>query len=160
MDKVLILGYGNVDRQDDGVAWHVLAGLCRKLGRPAPASPDEAFDNPGSGPDLAFRLQLTPELAEIIAGIDRVCFVDAHTGSVPEDLHTAEVKPEYQASPFTHHMTPGTCLSFVKALYQREVPGLLVSVRGYAFGFSNELSPATARLAGQAVDLIYTWLQG
>lgn len=159
MEMDLILGYGNVDRQDDGVAWHVLAGVCRRLGLPVPVSPDEEFTETGHGPHLAFYLQLTPELAELIAGMQRVCFVDAHTGSVPEELHTAEVKPEYQSSPFTHHMTPGTCLSLVKTIYHRDVTGLLVSVRGYQFGFSSELSPATAKLCSQAVDLICDWLQ-
>ncbi len=52
--KALILGYGNVDRQDDGAAWHILVGLCRKLGRPVPGSPDDEFQNPGSSPDLYF----------------------------------------------------------------------------------------------------------
>jgi len=156
--KALILGYGNIDRQDDGVAWHVLAGLCRKLGRPIPVSQDDEFINPGSSPDLFFYLQLAPELAEIIAAYDRVCFVDAHTGSVPEDLHMAEVKPEYQSSPFTHHMTPATCLSFAKTIYQRDVEGYLISVRGYEFGFSHELSSTTAGLSSQAVDEIYNWL--
>ena len=27
MADTLVLGYGNVDRMDDGLAWHVLAGL-------------------------------------------------------------------------------------------------------------------------------------
>ncbi len=158
MAKALIIGYGNVDRQDDGVAWHVLAGLCRKLGRPIPGSTDDGFENTGGSPDLAFELQITPELAEMIAPYDRVCFVDAHTGSVPEDLHRAEVRPEYQSSPFTHHMTPATCLSFVKTIYNREVEGYLISVRGYEFGFSHDLSAAAASLADLAVEEIYQWL--
>jgi hydrogenase maturation protease len=159
LDKTLILGYGNVDRQDDGVAWHVLAGLARKLGRPVPSIEDDEFENDGSNPDLRFLLQLTPELAETIAEYSRVCFVDAHTGNLPEDLHTAEVKPEYQSSPFTHHMTPETCLSFVKTIYQRDVAGLLISIRGFEFGFSHVLSPAAARLVDQAVEVIVQWLR-
>ena len=156
--KDLILGYGNFDRQDDGVAWHVLANLCCKLGRPVPVSPDDAFENTGGSPDLSFEPQIAPELAEIIAAYHRVCFVDAHTGNVPEDIHMAEVKPEYQSSPFTHHMTPATCLSFVKTIYQHDVEGYLISVRGYEFGFAHELSIATARLADLAVEEIYKWL--
>lgn len=159
MAKALILGYGNVDRQDDGVAWHILAGLCQKLGRPAPASPEDEFPSSDSGPDLYFLLQLTPELAEVIARYDRVCFVDAHTGSVPDDLHKTVVRPEFQSSPFTHHMTPATCLSFARTIYQKDVEGILVSVRGFEFGFSHELSPETAKLAEQAVEKIYNWLE-
>jgi hydrogenase maturation protease len=159
LTKALILGYGNVDRQDDGVAWHLLLALCRKLGRPIPETPDDEFTNPGSSPDIFYSLQLTPELAEMIAGYDRVCFVDAHTGSLPQDLYLAEVKSEFQSSPFTHHMTPATCLSFVKEIYHHEVEGYLVSVRGYEFEFSHELSAATASLADLAVEEIYQWLK-
>ena len=31
MDKTLVIGYGNVDRQDDGAAWHILARLAKQL---------------------------------------------------------------------------------------------------------------------------------
>ena len=33
MNKTLLLGYGNPDREDDGVAWHVLSRVFRALGR-------------------------------------------------------------------------------------------------------------------------------
>ena len=35
MNKVLILGYGTPDGEDDGVAWHILQGVAESLGRPA-----------------------------------------------------------------------------------------------------------------------------
>ena len=77
--NTLFIGYGNPDRQDDGVAWHILAGIANQLGLetspswedPLPSSPEAEF---------AFYLQLTPELAEDLTSYDRVCFVDAHTG--------------------------------------------------------------------------------
>ena len=30
--NTLFIGYGNPDRQDDGVAWHVLTGIANQLG--------------------------------------------------------------------------------------------------------------------------------
>jgi hydrogenase maturation protease len=153
----LIIGYGNPDRQDDGVAWHILTRLAQELGRPIP-SIDEGFFPSGENPDLLFNLQLIPELAETISAYRRVCFVDAHTGNVPEDMNVVEVKAEYQRSPFTHHMTADTCLSLVHTIYGQTPQAILVSVRGYEFGFSHELSPATLQLAEQAVARIMTWL--
>ena len=159
MNKVLILGYGNVDRQDDGVAWHILARLAQRMGWPAPSSPDDEFPPVNEEIDLLFVLQLTPELAETLALYDRICFIDAHTGSVPNEVNLIEVDSEFQASPFTHHITPQTCLSFTETLYAQRPQAILVSVRGYEFGFTRSLSPRTAELVEQAVDLIEKWLE-
>jgi Ni,Fe-hydrogenase maturation factor len=38
---VLIVGYGNYDREDDGVAWHILERLANHLGQPLAESPVE-----------------------------------------------------------------------------------------------------------------------
>ena len=153
----LIIGYGNPDRQDDGVAWHILTRLAEELNRPIP-SMDEGFFPNGENPDLLFTLQLIPELSETISNYQRVCFVDAHTGNVPEDVNVVEVKAEYQRSPFTHHMTADTCLSLVQTIYGRNPHAILVSVRGYVFGFSHELSATTRQLAEQAAAKIMDWL--
>jgi hydrogenase maturation protease len=158
MDSILIIGYGNVDRQDDGVAWHVLDGLAKRLGKPRDPETGEGFQELGSSPDLLFQLQLVPELAEIIATYDRVCFVDAHTGNVDQDLHLEILEPGYQASAFTHHMTPQTCLALAESIYHRRPSAILVSVRGHEFEFTRSLSEETSELSEQAVDQIHTWI--
>ncbi|MDD5369698.1 MAG: hypothetical protein PHQ40_11465 [Anaerolineaceae bacterium] len=154
----MIIGYGNVDRQDDGVAWHVLDGLAGRLGKTRDSEVGEGFQEFGSSPDLLFQLQLMPELAEVITAYERVCFVDAHTGNVREDVHQEILQPGYQASAFTHHMTPQTCLALAESLYHRRPAAMLVSVHGFQFEFTHSLSSATAALAEQAVDRIFTWI--
>ena len=154
----MVVGFGNLDRQDDGVAWHILAGLQKRLGRPMAGSSEDEFEFGGHSPELLFVLQLTPELAEKIAQTDRVCFVDAHTGNITEDVHAAPLSVEFQSSPFTHHMTPETCMALAKTIYGSAPPALLVSVRGYEFGFSRSLSSRTQSLVGYAVDRIWDWL--
>jgi hydrogenase maturation protease len=156
----LIVGYGNPDRQDDGVAWHILLALSERLGRSKAINWDEGLYPTGESPDLLFVLQLTPELAELFAGFTRICFVDAHTGAVPEDLHISEIHPLYQKSPFTHHMTSSTCLALTQSIYGSLPEAILLSVRGYEFGFSHELSPSTAGLVEPAVSKIMDWLEG
>jgi hydrogenase maturation protease len=159
MKHTLLLGYGNADREDDGVAWHILNSLALLLSRSQSESPEVGFESGGENPELLFTLQLTPEMSETIAGFERVCFIDAHTGSVPGDLHIQEVVGEFQNSPFTHHLTPATCLSFCEHLYGRKPEAILISVRGYQFGFRRGLSPLTESLAQQAADQIWEWLQ-
>jgi Ni,Fe-hydrogenase maturation factor len=159
MDKILIIGYGNLDREDDGLAWHVLAGLAARLGRSVPEDPDEGFQPAGEYPHLYFTLQLTPEMSEMLSEYDRVCFVDAHTGKIKDDLNLQEVLPQYQASPMTHHLTPASLLSFTEAIYHHHPQAILVSRRGFEFGFSRTLSPQTAALIGAAVKDIFTWIE-
>jgi hydrogenase maturation protease len=154
----LILGYGNVDRQDDGVAWHVMLGLENRLGRSGPFNLEDGFPPSDSLPALIFVLQLTPELAETVAQYQRVCFVDAHTGNVEASIQLVEVDNEFQASPLTHHLTPSSCLALSKTLYQGNGKAVLLSIRGYEFGFSRLLSTKTEKLVQPAVEMIWGWL--
>jgi hydrogenase maturation protease len=154
----LIIGYGNPDREDDGVAWHILDKIAERLNLPEPARQIDDLDQNEGSPDLLCVLQLDPEMAEAIADYDRVCFVDAHTGAYGEDIRFEEIEGEYQTSPFTHHMTPQTCLALAEALYGHAPRGVVISVRGHQFGFSHALSIETALLAGEAVESIVSWL--
>jgi hydrogenase maturation protease len=156
--RTLIIGYGNADRQDDGVAWHILAALRSRLGKPAPEEEGEAFEPEGENLDFLFTLQLTPEMAETLADYQQVCFVDAHTGNVPEEIHFKPVEAKYQRSPFTHHLTPDTLLALCEQLYAQTPEAILVSVRGYQFGFEHNLSPETQALVEPAAQEILAWL--
>jgi hydrogenase maturation protease len=158
MNKTLIIGYGNPDREDDGVASHILNMVAERLGLPVPCEEIEDLDHPEDAPALLCLLQLEPGLAEVIAIYDRVCFVDAHTGAYPEDIRIKKIEGKFQSSPFTHHMTPETCLALAKTLYGHAPSGIAVSVRGYQFGFSSRLSSATAKLAEGATEYIISWL--
>ncbi len=158
MSKALIIGYGNPDREDDGVAWHVLERLAERLERPDPVQAAESLEGADGAPDLLCLLQLDPDLAETVAAYDRVCFVDAHTGAYAEDVRVEEIAGVFQASPFTHHMTPETVLALAATLYGHAPQGVVVSIRGHQFGFARALSPATAQLADAAVERIMAWL--
>lgn len=158
MDKTLIIGYGNPDREDDGVAWHILQGVAEHLGRTALDVETGGLDQLGQSPDLLFVLQLTPDLAELIANYNYVCFIDAHTGDYPEDLRLDFIAAGYQTSPFTHHMTPETCLKLAETLFGHKPQAIVVSVRGHQFGFSHTLSNQTALLAKEAIEQITSWL--
>jgi hydrogenase maturation protease len=167
LSKSLVIGYGNPDRQDDGVAWHIVRELAVRFGRlDANTSTDSILDldvgEPllsDNAPDLMVELQLMPEIAETIAAYDKVCFVDAHTGAYESDLNVEHPKAEFQSSPFTHHLTPQTCLILTQAAYGRTPEALIVSVKGYQFGFALGLSPETAQFADQAVETILAWLK-
>jgi hydrogenase maturation protease len=159
LKKTLLLGYGNQDRGDDGVAWHILSLTARKYGVEFTEELGEIVSYPPRALDFLFLLHLTPELAEMLAKYERICFIDAHTGSILEDLHREIIEPVFQHSPLTHHTTPETCLSIAKTLYGKRPEGILISVRGQQFEFTRQLSPQTQRLAEQAAERIWEWVE-
>lgn len=158
MKKLLLLGYGNPDREDDGVAWHILRALTVELGLSAPDSYEDEFPE-SAQIDFAFHLQLTPEMAEDVASYPYVCFIDAHTGNIPEAVRLIDVESEFQNSPFTHHLTPQSLISMCETIYGKKPNAVLLSVLGHRFLFTRELSPETATLVPHAVELIWDWMK-
>lgn len=156
--RALVLGYGNVDRQDDGVAWHVITHLAEKLDIQIPKTPDEVYLIESQCVDLLFQLQLYPELADLLKGYSRVCFIDAHTGAIPENVHIEQIYPQIHRSSFTHHLTPHSLISLTSTLFNHTPDAVLISVRGHEFDFSTRLSHATSELVSLAVDQIISWL--
>jgi hydrogenase maturation protease len=159
MKKILIIGYGNPNREDDGVAWHILEKLATHFDVPlSPALAADEFE-PDRYPHLVFELQLFPEMAETMTDYDYVCFVDAHTGAYEEEVRVVTIDPHFQASPFTHHLTPESCLVIAQTLYGHAPQGLMVTVRGYYFGYKTELSEQTTAHADEAKARIIEWVE-
>lgn len=159
MMKTLIVGYGNADRQDDGVAWYILSTIAQKLGRPVPEAPEDGFFPEDQDVDLWFVLQLAPEMAEDFAKYERICFVDAHTGNIPQEIMLQDVDQTPGTSAFTHHLTPAACMALTQTIYHVEPQALLLSVRGYHFGFSRTLSPETESLIERATQQLWHWIE-
>ncbi len=156
--NTLVIGYGNADRQDDGVGWHILKNIAERVGVSVPDDPGAAIEVESETVDLMFILQIYPELAETISHYERICFVDAHTADIPEEISWIELAPEYEKSPLTHHMSPRTVLSIAATIYDHVPESILVSVRGFHFEFERELSPKTAALAEEATNRIWAWI--
>lgn len=156
--KTLIIGYGNADRQDDGVAWYVLSGIARKLGRPIPAVPEDGYFPEGEEIDLWYDLQLAPEMSADFAEYDRICFVDAHTGNIEQEIRLHPVADSPASSAFTHHLTPAACLALTRSVYGKNPEAVLLSVRGYQFGFARSLSAETEALVEKAIEILWDWV--
>lgn len=153
--KTLILGFGNPDRGDDGVAWHILSKIARHFNK---ALSEEQIEcclvELNDRVDMWFNLQLIPEITEQLAQYPQAIFVDAHTTDYEDDFRVVDLKPEFQNSPFTHHLTPSSCLSLTQSIYGKYPSAQLISVKGFSFEFTNQLSQKTFTLANQAVKLI------
>jgi hydrogenase maturation protease len=158
MKKILIFGYGNFDRQDDGVAWHILKKVAQQSGVETPEGPEICSEFFTNEIDYKFFLQIVPEVAEDLTNYEHICFIDAHTGAIPEEIQFIALEPKFGKSPLTHHMPPETCLSITKDLYHHEPQAYLLSVRGYSFEFDRSLSEKTQSLADKGVQIICDWI--
>ena len=160
MYRILVIGYGNLDRQDDGVAYQVINALRRRLGQPALGGEEREAEELGNQTDSVFVVQLAPELLDMVADYDQVIFVDAHVRDDLSDLHWAPVQPEYAPSTFTHHMTPAMLLALLQILYHRQPVSYLLTIRGHTFDFGQGLSTTTEALVEPAAEQILRLLAG
>jgi hydrogenase maturation protease len=137
MSRLLIIGYGNPLRGDDGFGWHAATRLLDQI-----ADPDV---------EIMAVQQLTPELTEPISRADHVVFIDAAVSGLPGALTERPISADAGSRSFTHHGTPGGLLSAALALYGRAPQATLFSVPGEDFGFGERLTPAVERALAQVI---------
>jgi len=127
MARLLILGYGDPLRGDDGVGWHAAHRL---LERSAELNADVMSCH-----------QLTPELAEAVSRAERVIFIDARVGPTPGTVEVIEVFAGAPAlSTFSHHLDPATLVALAQGLYGRTPEAWILTVTGESFADTDQLS--------------------
>jgi len=146
MPRLLIIGYGNRLRGDDGVGCRAAELLRQRL-----AQVDVEI--------LAMH-QLTPELMEAIGRAQRVIFIDAAAEGQPGEIVRQElaVSAGFKTSPgpaaFTHQASPAALLAGAAALYGSNASGVLYSIVGESFEFGDQLTPAVDRALTALVNAI------
>jgi hydrogenase maturation protease len=85
MSKILVVGYGNPLRADDGLGCHVARELAHRLGN------DKRVE-------VVPCHQLAPEIAQQIAATEFVIFIDACTEGEPGTITERTVLPETHRS--------------------------------------------------------------
>ena len=122
---VLVIGYGNTLRGDDGVGV-VAAGQVRA------AFPDV---------DVMTCHQLTPELAEPISRAQLVLFLDASAETPPGTLTTQRLTPDRaETGGLTHHVSPSTLLALARELFAATPEAHLLTVGAASFVFGAALT--------------------
>jgi hydrogenase maturation protease len=121
---ILVIGYGNPGRRDDGLG----PGIVAELEREAP--PQVTLDSD---------YQLAIEMAVDLAGADRVIFVDAAEAG-PEPFRASRLVPAPGVHFTSHVLGPEAVLAICRESYGRSPEAVLVAVRGYEFEFAEGLS--------------------
>ncbi len=140
---VLVFGYGNPGRLDDGLGPALVAAL-EPLG----------FD----GVDYDADYQLVVEDAAQVASHDVAIFVDADT-SGPEPFYLRRLEPDRVMGFSTHSVRPGAVLALGQELFQARTTAYVMGIRGYEFNeYEERLSEAAQANLAAAVDYLKTAL--
>ncbi len=139
MAHILIIGYGNPLRSDDGLGWHAAEKL-REMH--------------SEGVEVRTCHQLTPDLAEAASRASMVFFIDARQGGKPGDISCLPVVPRYADIAFSHELSPPALLGFSKTLYGSSPQAFMVSVAGESFEHGEQLSSSVADSLPYLIALI------
>jgi hydrogenase maturation protease len=136
---VLVIGYGNELRSDDGVG-------------PRAARAVAGWQLPHVQA-LALH-QLTPELAEVLAEAATVVFVDAGTDPVSFRLRVQPLQPERDAIRPGHLSDPRWLLALTRQLFGATPPAQLLTIRAENLNFGTSLSPSAEHGLDEALCYI------
>lgn len=141
MEKVIIIGYGNELRGDDALGSRVVAVIGGRF-------PNiEAIAVP----------QLSPELAEPLAGADRAIFVDAAVAT--HGVSVSAIAPQIERTPSSHFSEPAALLALAQSLFGHAPPAWLVSVPGTDFALGDKLSAPAAEKLRDAIAVVASLLE-
>ena len=139
---VVVIGYGNPLRSDDGAGFHAAELL--------------ADDARAEGTLVLARHQLTPELAEDISQAGLVVLVDAATAAAKAGAVSIRPLPRSPrpALLFSHHVDPTTLLELSDALFGQSPPVMQVTVGIGSADPGTALSAAVADAMPRIVDAV------
>jgi len=138
-NRILVYGYGNPGRQDDGLGPAFIERL-------------EADEIPGIVTDCNYQLQVEDALA--VSQCDTVIFVDA-AASGDEPYTFTELEPSNETGFTTHSISPGILLALCRDIFRRTVRAHVLAIRGYQWEFMEKLTPD----AENNLDLAYRFLK-
>ena len=139
MAKLLLFGYGNPGRGDDGLGPELIERIAR-----AQLADVECQND----------MQLQVEHVTDLAGCDRVLFVDADM-SCAEPFEFSEIGPEKDGSYTSHAMSPTALLHAYSQVYGKDAPlAFLLRIRGYDFELGDPLTDKADANLEAATNLV------
>lgn len=126
--ELLIIGYGNPLREDDGIGWHLAGWLGETLNDPQI--------------EIIQSHQLFPEYADNLSKVRNALFIDCKQGSNIGQIESSQIDPStIQTEKATfHHMSIEGILSMTKSLFQHVPSAHVFSIESDRFDHSEHLS--------------------
>ena len=139
MQRILVIGYGNPLRGDDGFG-ALAAGYVEKRQIP--------------GVEVIVSHQLNPELAALLSISSHAIFLDAVAGDQPGTLRATPVEHCDLSSSGMHHFEPGSLLALAQAIYGQAPPATLITATARSFHHGTEISTEVRQAAANAAEAI------
>lgn len=143
MQKILLYGYGNPGRQDDGLGIKLINAL-----------EQWAKENKMTNIDTDSNYQLNIEDADNISGYDMVIFADATVEDNVEDFLLSKVEPSADVTFTMHSVSPAFVLDLCKKLYQKTPETYLVHLKGYEWEMTEVLTPQAQTNLNKALQFM------
>ncbi len=152
--RALVLGLGNLSRQDDGFGWYAVNRVRARLGLEPIGEFDDGMSELGREVDSAFLPQISSDLADLVAKYERLVLVDARVGGEMQ-VYWSEVPPlpGDHSRLLTHDMLPAELLALSRLLCGKAPRAFVVSVPGLSFDFGTGLSAPVFELLDEAAGL-------
>lgn len=143
MADVLVIGYGNPLRGDDGVGCVVAEEIAKKM------------CDPQCRVQVIACHQLNPELAEAVADTRAVIFVDASVDLKPGEVCVNSVSPDrFSPAAFSHSLRPSALLATASELFGQAPPAKAVMIGAASFDLGMKLTPEVRGAVKTALRLI------
>jgi hydrogenase maturation protease len=143
---VLVIGYGNELRADDGVGRAIAERV---------AEDERALD----ARVISVR-QLTPDLALDVSQASFVVFVDAAADLPPGEVSVRRVSPDAAAGAFSHHVSAGGLPGLARELYGHSPETVSVSVGLASTALVEGLSPEVEAAVPAAAEAVLKLVAG
>jgi hydrogenase maturation protease len=141
--KILLYGYGNPGRQDDGLGNEFIERI-------GPWIETQGLE----GIELDSNYQLNIEDADAISDKDIVLFIDASTEEI-DDLLFTKVDPSDSKVEFSMHaVSTAFVLDLCQKLYNKYPDTYLLHIKGYEWGFKEGLSKKANVNLEKALDFV------
>jgi hydrogenase maturation protease len=139
MERILVIGYGNPHRGDDGFGFHAAEQVQAMIHEQAVT--------------VMTAQELKPEMAETVARADLVVFLEASAEGAPGAMHACDLAPkESPEGLLSGYMTPGKLLAAAQIVYGRCPEAIMITVTGENFGFCAHLSPVVEAALPRVFD--------
>jgi hydrogenase maturation protease len=142
LPKILVYGYGNPGRQDDGLGIRFVEAIIQWCN-----------DNQIFHVDADLNYQLNVEDAAGIAGYDLVIFADASHEAIA-NFRLDHLVPSEKTEFTMHAVSPAFILHLCKQLFNKEPESYLLHIRGYEWEFMEEITDKARANLLEALDHI------
>ena len=144
--SVLILGYGNTLRSDDGLGVVAANLLAERL--------------PEGNIKIITSQQLGPEMVEDLRESHLAIFIDAGITNAPGESSCTPLFPQTEVpTGVSHHFTPGTLLALCQTFYGKAPEAYLYSVGAASFDLGEALTPTVQAAIPGLIDAVIERIQ-